>query len=163
MMAASSGTAASPLRTEAARLDPPATTAVAAKRVDSALTSDVGTTTTTPSLTWVATATLRSTTRRPANSKYCLAPPKRVPEPAATITVQTEGRVAIAAGSLRTQELDDPSPGVGGIGRAVGGTDRIVDETVIGALVGDDHRSGRLQGGHIVCRGERVFGADDRQ
>ena len=96
-MATSRGTAANPLRTEAARLGPPATTAVAVNRSDSAATSEAGTTTTTPSLTWAATATLRSTTRLPANSRYCLAPPNRVPEPAATMTVQTGGRVAIAA------------------------------------------------------------------
>src|SRR3546814_5442980 len=69
-----------------------------------AVATSGGTTTTTPSDTERAAATDQSMARRPASTTYCLGPPKRVPAPPATTTVQTgAGATELDIGSERTQ------------------------------------------------------------
>ena len=85
---ASAGTAASPARTEADRVDPPATTTSPARR-STRRDARAARPATTPSACAAAAARDQSSTRRPASGAYCLAPPKRRPRPAATTIAHT--------------------------------------------------------------------------
>ncbi len=92
MMVAVGGTWANPALTLSLRVAPPGTP-------PSRVASACGTTTTTPSPAVRAAATAQSSTLRVPSNSYCLGPPKRVPEPPATTTVQTLSTLSVAFGS----------------------------------------------------------------